>query len=78
MDDKCNPYTSSLRLYANSLTAPVHTQEKTYGGVIAETLDQLRASGLSPEQMAPSLDEIVDHLAMAILGGKGGIINNRR
>lgn len=78
MDNKCNPSTISLRLFTSSITAPVHVQERAYGGVIAETLDQLRASGLSPEQMVPSMDQIVDNLAMAILSGKGGIINNRR
>lgn len=78
MDDESNRQTAALRAYTDTLTATAYSQEQLYGSIIAGTLDKLKQGGNSPEQRAPTLDEIVANLSLHILHCKGGILNSKK
>lgn len=77
MSDCSNKQTASLRAFTGSLTATAYSQEQIYGNIIAATLDKIKEGGYSPEQRAPTLDEIVANLSLQILSAKGGIVDSR-
>lgn len=72
-----NPATMNLRRFTTSIDAPVYNQEKFYGEVISATLDKLEEFGHTPRQNIPTVQEIVDNLALhpALMEGKGNIVD---